>query len=84
MKQFMEGDHVIGRICLACEVPRGKGAPTHRDRAAHGLVFYTKGAERYEFSQGNALDVRAGEVLYLPKGCSYTVCGEGGMLCHQF
>ncbi len=84
MKQFMEGDHAVVRICLACEVPQGKGALTHRERAANGLVFYTKGAERYEFLQGNALDVRAGEVLYLPKGCSYSVFGEGECFAINF
>lgn len=73
MKSFMESDLVVEQIRLCCFVAAGAGAPIHRNRAAHGLVFCTRGAEIYRFEGGEALEVREGDVLYLPRGCSYAV-----------
>ena len=73
MKHFLNEDICVTQIRLACAVPVGAGATIHKNRPAYGVVYYTQGADRYEFSTGEALEVRAGELLFLPKGASYTV-----------
>lgn len=73
MKRFLHEDICVTRICLACSVGAGEGAPIHKDRPAYGVVYYTHGVERYLFSTGEELVVHAGEVLFLPRGASYTV-----------
>lgn len=80
VKRFMCYDFTVERLAICCHVPPGAGAPVHRNRAAHGVVFYTKGGEKYRFAGGTELTVREGELLYLPKGSSYTVldCGADG------
>ena len=73
MKRFLSEDICVTKIRLACSVGAGEGAPIHKNRPAYGVVYYTKGEERYLFSTGEALLVRAGDVLLLPCGASYTV-----------
>lgn len=73
MKRFLSEDICVTKIRLACSVPTGAGAPIHKNRLAYGVVYYIKGEERYLFSTGEALLVHAGDVLFLPRGASYTV-----------
>ena len=73
MKRFLSEDICVTKIRLACSVGADAGAPIHKDRPAYGVVYYTHGADRYLFSTGEVLDVGAGEVLFLPRGASYTV-----------
>ena len=73
MNSFMQQDFHIQGIRLACVVPPHGGAPQHKSRAANGLVFYQNGKERYDFEGGASLTVQRGDVLFLPRGTSYTV-----------
>ena len=41
-------------------------------RSNHGFVFKLSGASRYEFTNG-IIDLKEGEMLYIPKGTFYTV-----------
>ena len=82
MKRFLSEDICITQIRLACSVPAGAGAPVHKNRPAYGAVYYTQGEERYEFSTGEALAVRAGELLFLPKGSDYTVQAISPSFCY--
>lgn len=45
---------------------------TTTSRSNHGFVFKLSGASRYEFESG-IIDLKEGEMLYIPKGTSYTV-----------
>ncbi len=45
---------------------------TTAGRSNHGFVFKLSGASRYEFESG-IIDLKEGEMLYIPKGTSYTV-----------
>ena len=82
MKQFLDEEILVTQIRICCHVPPGGGAPIHRNRAAHGVVFYTKGQDVYRFEGGREITVREGELLYLPKGSSYTVEGDGTCACY--
>ncbi len=82
MKRFLYEDICVTKIRLACSVPAGAGAPIHKNRPAYGLVYYTQGADRYEFSTGEVLTVRAGDLLFLPKGADYTVAVLSPSFCY--
>ncbi len=82
MKRFLREDVCVTKIRLACSVPAGSGAPIHKNRPAYGLVYYTQGADQYAFSTGEELVVRAGEMLFLPKGASYTVQALSPSFCY--
>lgn len=45
---------------------------TNTGRSYHGFVFKLSGASRYEFQSG-IIDLKEGEMLYIPKGTTYTV-----------
>lgn len=45
---------------------------TNTCRNNHGFIFKLSGASRYEFTNSN-IDLKEGEMLYIPKGSSYTV-----------
>ncbi len=45
---------------------------TTAGRTNHGFVFKLSGTSRYEFESG-IIDLNEGEMLYIPKGTSYTV-----------
>lgn len=70
---IIKNDVIISRIALSVFVPFGKGAPIHRNRYAHGLAFNTDREILYRFETGEALVCHAGEMIYLPKGSSYTI-----------
>lgn len=78
VRAFMQYDFTVTRLAICCHVPPGMSGPIHRNRAAHGVVFYVKGYEKYCFEGGKEVTVREGEALYLPKGSSYTVCAIAG------
>lgn len=44
----------------------------YRDRARHAFVFKLSGESRYDFS-GHILHLKSGEMIYVPKGSTYTV-----------
>ena len=45
---------------------------TRQNRQDHGFVFKLTGSSRYEFPQ-KTLDLKEGDMLYIPKGSTYTV-----------
>lgn len=86
MKNFMEYDFQIEKISLACYVKAGQGALLHRNRPTHGLVLYQSGADSYDFGTGKPLVVKAGDMIYLPKGADYAVAPfpQGGCFAINF
>lgn len=73
MKNFMEYDFDVQKVLLACLVKVGQGAFLHKNRPSHGLVLYQSGAEVYDFGTGRPVSVKAGDIIYLPKGADYAV-----------
>ena len=73
MKNFMEYDFDVQKILLATYVKAGQGALLHRNRPSHGLVLYQSGADMFDFGTGKPLLVKAGDLIYLPKGSDYAV-----------
>ena len=82
MKRFLREDICVTEIRLACSVGAGAGAPIHKDRPAYGMAYYTHGADHFAFSTGEEIDVRAGDVIFLPKGSSYTVEAISPSFCY--
>lgn len=82
MKRFLSKDVCVTKIRLACSVGADAGAPIHKKRPAYGFVYYTEGADRYEFSTGEVITARAGDMLLLPRGTSYTVSELSPSFCY--
>ena len=72
MENFIQTDFNVKKIVLACDVV-GKSATTvHKNRSAYGLV-YILNKSIYHFDDGVKITVYPNDLLFLPKGCSYTV-----------
>lgn len=76
----------VNKIFLACFVGKGSGTPVHVKRAYHGIVFCTSGETDYRFEGGKCFRCTENDVLYLPKGSSYTVgiTPESSCFCINF
>lgn len=70
MNALMETPLKVTEVVLACFVAAGKGEPVHKNRPSHGLVLLLN-RRRFVFDGGRTVHVKAGDLLYLPKGCSY-------------
>ena len=68
----------VSEICVAVFVPRGKGTPVHKNRAAHGLAFNVGITSVYRVDTGETLTAHPGECIYLPRGSNYTVSSVDG------
>ena len=72
LMDFLSSSEItVTKIVLAICVE--KGAPCHRNRPSHGLALRTGGRAEYVFEDGARFLVEAGDLIYLPKGSSYTV-----------
>lgn len=86
MKHFLSADHDVEKILLSCYVAPGAGDRIHRDRPGHGLALHLDGEREYVFSTGMRLRVRRGDVIYLPRGSTYSVvtCSPGACYAINF
>ena len=73
MENFLETNHNINDIVLACWVSPGSGEAIHRNRSSHGLAFHREGEKIYTFSNGQKYIVKSNDFIYLPKNSTYTV-----------
>lgn len=77
MRDFMICDFEVTAVNVALYVERGKGGTAFKNRAAHGIALnLSESRKSYVFSDGRVLDVGQNEIVYLPKGSSYTVNAE--------
>lgn len=76
MENFLNYDFEIKNIILACFVPSGTGTNVHKDRPSHGLAYNLEGEKIYTFSDGKSLSCKANNIIYLPKGSTYTVSSK--------
>ena len=85
MDNFLTCNPIVREIVLATYVlPVGGG--THKQRPSHGLALNLAGEKTYSFDDGKQIAVRANEIVYLPKGSTYTVSSTvpGKMYCINF
>lgn len=73
MKKFMEYDFDVKKIAFVYHMDGGEGETLHKNRKNHGLAFFADGKNLYEFSDGEKIVVKSGEIIYLPKGSTYKV-----------
>ena len=57
--------------------PHWFSAEYAKSRPRHGLVYVLEGGARYEYSDGEVLNVKKDDILYMPAGIPYlTRCGD--------
>ncbi len=76
MNNFMNYDFDVKNIVLACFVPGGAGRGAHKNRPSHGLAIHISGEKVYCFSDGQKLEVKANDIIYLPKHSTYKVLSK--------
>ncbi len=86
MKNFMNYDFNITNIGLAIYVEPGTGVSTHKNRALHGFAINISpnpdDIKKYIFSDNKTVLVGRNEIVYMPKGSSYTVCSKQSGNCY--
>lgn len=86
MEKFINTNHNITDIILACFVPSGTGNAIHKNRPSHGLAFNCGGEKKYIFSDGTTHIIKKNDVIYLPKTSNYIVTAStfGDTYCINF
>lgn len=86
MKDFMNYDFNITSIGIAIYVEPGTGSSIHKNRALHGIAINTSpnpdDIKKYIFSDNKTILVGQNEIIYMPKGSSYTVCSKNSGNCY--
>ena len=86
MENFMNSDFNITNIILATYVKPGTGEPIHKNRASHGIAVNispnSDDTKKYIFSDNKTVLVGQNEIVYMPKGSSYTVCSKKSGNCY--
>ena len=66
-------DLLIRKIELACYVPSGTHKPVHIDRPSSGFAYQCNRSAVFQFVNNERMTIKEGEIIFLPKGSSYTV-----------
>lgn len=85
MKNFMNYDFNITNINIAMYVKPQTGASVHKNRSSHGIAInLCEDAEgkKYIFSDGKTILVEKNDIVYMPKGSSYTVHSKTSGNCY--
>ena len=86
MKKFMNSDFNITNIILATYVKPGTGKAIHKDRASHGIAVNISpkpdDVKKYVFSDNKTVLVGQNEIIFMPKGSSYTVHSKNSGNCY--
>lgn len=72
MNEFINYEFDISKIYIACHVLPGKEKIFHTNRPFHGIVLKLKGETKYWFENGKTLTTKENDILYLPKGSTYS------------
>ena len=75
---FLRSVSAVSDVLTAIFVPRGSGAPIHKNRAGDGLAYNPDSTSVYTFENGKTYVCGAGQCIYLPRGSSYSVKKEKG------
>ncbi len=79
---FFDSPLTVAAIVFACHVPAGQGDADHRDRPSHGVALHLSGHRVYHFSDGERIEVTAGDLIFLPERSTYTVRSEEAGECY--
>ena len=86
MKNFMNYDFNIENVRLAIYVKPGTGTSVHKNRASHGIAINISAnpddTKKYVFSDNKTVLVGQNEIVYMPKGSSYTVSSNNSGNCY--
>ncbi len=73
MKEFLEKNINIKELKFAFYVSPEKGHKGMQNRHSSGFVYLCGAERKYIFSNGDKLTVKKGDIIFLPKGSSYTI-----------
>lgn len=86
MKDFMNYDFNITDIRIALYVEPGTGTRIHKNRTSHGVAINVSpnpdNIKKYIFSNNKTVFVGQNEIVYMPKGSSYTVFSKNSGYCY--
>lgn len=71
----------VSEIVIAIKVPAGHGDAVHKNRASHGFAMHLEGDKDYDFGD-KVCKVRKNDIIYMPKGSSYSVETYEKGLCY--
>lgn len=82
MKYVFDNEVVcVSKIRVCCKVSGEYWTSVHKNRPTHGLVVYLQGESVFAFDDGNSYEVKAGQVIYLPKFSNYTSADSEDAVC---
>ena len=86
MNEYLQKKHIVTEIVLACFGPPDDRGAVHKNRPSHGLALNCAGEKTYRFEDGTICVVKENDIVYLPKGASYTVSATapGHVWCINF
>ena len=73
MNDFLSYEPDVEKITYACFLPAGGGRIVHKDRKNHGLAIHMAGEKEYVFSDGKKFIIKANDIIFMPKGSTYSV-----------
>lgn len=73
MLDAVSKDLLIRKIELACYVPSGTHKPVHIDRPSSGFAYQCNRSAVFQFVNNERMTIKEGDIIFLPKGSSYTV-----------
>ena len=77
MNDFMNYSCNVTKISTALYIPAGGGKQNHYcNRPYHCLALHMLGNKSYVFSDGKTLNIKSGDIIYLPKYSSYKVFSD--------
>lgn len=81
MTMFNDDKVTVSEIKICCKVSNEIGTYVHKQRPTHGIVLFLKGESTFVFDSKAYFDVKAGQIIYLPKGSNYTSKDSDDAVC---
>lgn len=81
MTMFIDDKVTVSEIKICCKVSNETGTSIHRQRPTHGIVLFLSGESTFVFDSKTCFDLKAGQVIYLPKGSNYTSKDSDDAVC---
>ena len=81
MRMINDDNVTVSEIKLCCKVSNETGISVHKKRPSHGIVLYLKGESTFVFDGKTNVNVKQGQVIYLPKDSDYTSNDSEDAVC---
>ena len=84
MNGLLDNEKIIVTDLRAFHTGNTKPSPYHQNRLLHGFVIRCDGQKKYIFDDGTEYTHNKYDIIYLPKGSTYTVknTGDGNATCY--